>query len=166
MNSEKMIMGEPPVQKKSGRGKWLLYLGIFLAVAAILLIFLLSKKSDENTQTQIATNEVNPTPIEEVAQSANQQETVESTKVSTREEIKEKDIPVPATPPVITPESSKNTHQVQKGESLWKIADGIYGNPNKWPEIYNANKDQIKNPDLIFPHQNVIIPKNKDITAK
>ena len=51
---------------------------------------------------------------------------------------------------------------VQKGECLWKIAEyeKIYQDPFQWPLIYNANKDQIKDPDLIFPDQNFAIPRD------
>jgi len=40
------------------------------------------------------------------------------------------------------------THTVVKGECLWCIAGykSIYGDPTKWPLIYQANKDKVKNP--------------------
>jgi len=51
---------------------------------------------------------------------------------------------------------------VEKGECLWKIAEyeKIYSDPFQWPLIYDANKDQIKDPDLIFPDQNFAIPRD------
>jgi len=51
---------------------------------------------------------------------------------------------------------------VQKGECLWKIAEyeKIYQDPFQWPLIYEANKDQIRDPDLIFPDQNFAIPRD------
>ncbi|MFH1038490.1 MAG: LysM peptidoglycan-binding domain-containing protein [PVC group bacterium] len=54
------------------------------------------------------------------------------------------------------------THRVVKGECLWFIAgyDRIYGNPLQWPLIYKANTDKIKNPDLIYPGQVFIIPRD------
>jgi nucleoid-associated protein YgaU len=54
------------------------------------------------------------------------------------------------------------THRVIKGECLWYIAgyDHIYGNPLQWPIIYKANTDRIKNPDLIYPGQVFIIPRD------
>jgi len=54
------------------------------------------------------------------------------------------------------------THRVVKGECLWFIAgyDDIYANPLQWPLIYKANKDRIKNPDLIYPGQVFIIPRD------
>jgi len=51
-------------------------------------------------------------------------------------------------------------YTVVKGDCLWKIAKKkeIYGNGFAWPKIYQANRDQIKNPDLIFPKQIFKIP--------
>lgn len=52
--------------------------------------------------------------------------------------------------------------KVYKGEYLWKIASypEIYGNGAKWPMIYRANKDKIKDPDLIYPNQIFEIPRD------
>lgn len=51
-------------------------------------------------------------------------------------------------------------HVVKKGECLWWIAEykDIYNDPFQWPLIYDANKDQISNPDLIYPGQVFQIP--------
>ncbi|WP_194850451.1 LysM peptidoglycan-binding domain-containing protein [Nonlabens antarcticus] len=49
-------------------------------------------------------------------------------------------------------------HEVQKGESLSLIAKKYYGDPMKYKKIFEANTDQLKNPDLIHPGQNLIIP--------
>lgn len=43
-------------------------------------------------------------------------------------------------------------------DCLWKISQRTYGNPRLWPLIYVANKDKIRDPDLIFPGQVLIIP--------
>jgi nucleoid-associated protein YgaU len=50
------------------------------------------------------------------------------------------------------------THVVAKGDSLSKIARQYYGDANQWQRIYEANRDQISNPDLIHPGQNLKIP--------
>lgn len=34
----------------------------------------------------------------------------------------------------------------------------MYGNPNRWRDIYNANRNQISNPNLIHPGQVLVIP--------
>jgi len=51
-------------------------------------------------------------------------------------------------------------YTVVKGDHLWGIAKKKehYANPFAWPMIYQANRDQIKNPDLIFPKQMFKIP--------
>ncbi len=48
----------------------------------------------------------------------------------------------------------------ERRDCLWRIAeyDFIYDNARLWPQIYKANKEQIKNPDLIFPGQVFKIP--------
>ena len=56
---------------------------------------------------------------------------------------------------------SASRHTVKKGECLWWIAEyrDIYNDPFQWPLIYDANKDQIKDPDLIYPGQAFFIPR-------
>lgn len=49
-------------------------------------------------------------------------------------------------------------HIVQPGESLSKIAKKHYGDAMKWRLIYERNTDKIKNPDMIYPEQELIIP--------
>lgn len=48
---------------------------------------------------------------------------------------------------------------VNPGDSLSKIAKNFYGNAMKYPEIFEANKEVIKDPDLIYPGQKLRIPK-------
>ena len=45
-----------------------------------------------------------------------------------------------------------------EGRQLSKIAKAVYGERQQWRKIYEANKDQIKNPDLIHPGQTFRIP--------
>ncbi len=51
-------------------------------------------------------------------------------------------------------------YTVVRGDHLWGIAKKKehYANPFAWPKIYQANRDQIKNPDLIYPAQVFKIP--------
>ena len=51
------------------------------------------------------------------------------------------------------------TYVVAKGDSLSKIAQRAYGDGGKWRKIYEANKDIIKDPDLIYPGQSLRIPE-------
>ena len=56
------------------------------------------------------------------------------------------------------PGSSGRTYTVVAGDSLSKIAKRVYGNPQKWRVIYEANRSLIKNPDLIHPGQIFTLP--------
>ncbi len=51
-------------------------------------------------------------------------------------------------------------YTVMRGDYLWRIAKNpdIYGDPYAWIRIYTANRNQIKNPDLIYPNQIFDIP--------
>ncbi len=48
---------------------------------------------------------------------------------------------------------------IQKGDSLWKIAEKAYGNGAKYTAIFEANREVIKDADKIFPGQKIRIPK-------
>lgn len=49
-------------------------------------------------------------------------------------------------------------HTVQPGESLSIIAKRHLDNANRYMEIFNANKDTLKDPNLIHPGQKLVIP--------
>jgi uncharacterized protein YidB (DUF937 family) len=65
----------------------------------------------------------------------------------------------PSTPPVSAPPPQQETYTVAKGDSLSKIAKKVYGDANQWKKIFEANKDQIKDPDLIQPGWKLRIPR-------
>jgi nucleoid-associated protein YgaU len=49
-------------------------------------------------------------------------------------------------------------HVVQSGESLSKIAKVHYDDANRYMDIFNANKDQLKDPNMIKPGQKLVLP--------
>lgn len=53
-------------------------------------------------------------------------------------------------------------YEVVGGDSLWSISgqSEIYNDPYLWPLIYKANRDQIKDADLIYPGQNFTVNRN------
>jgi nucleoid-associated protein YgaU len=59
---------------------------------------------------------------------------------------------VPETAPMF------KTYTIVSGDSLSKIAKREYGNANDWRRIFEANRDLLKDPDKIFPGQNIKIP--------
>ena len=66
--------------------------------------------------------------------------------------------PQPTPPPSPPPAAAPRTYSVVAGDSLSKIAKKFYGDSNQWKRIFEANRDTIKNPDLIHPGQVLKIP--------
>lgn len=58
---------------------------------------------------------------------------------------------------------SATSYTVKSGDSLWKISEKFYGDGNQWRRIYEANGDEIKNPDLIHPGQVFTIPAASEV---
>lgn len=54
--------------------------------------------------------------------------------------------------------SSGKTYTVKAGDTLSKIAKDHLGNANAYMKIYEANRDQLSNPDLIKPGQVLKLP--------
>ncbi|HEY6984576.1 MAG TPA: LysM peptidoglycan-binding domain-containing protein [Rhodanobacteraceae bacterium] len=63
---------------------------------------------------------------------------------------------VASTAPMV--DAPAQTYTVVKGDTLSKIAKDFLGNANRWREIFDANRDQISNPDLIRPGQVLKLP--------
>jgi uncharacterized protein YidB (DUF937 family) len=63
-------------------------------------------------------------------------------------------------PPPAPPEQS---YTVVAGDSLSKIAKRYYGDAQQWRRIYDANREEVKDPDLIHPGQKLRIP---DVSQK
>jgi nucleoid-associated protein YgaU len=57
---------------------------------------------------------------------------------------------------------SNDTYSVVRGDNLWNISGKpvIYGNPYEWPLIFKANRDKIRDADLIEPGQVFAIDRN------
>lgn len=65
---------------------------------------------------------------------------------------------VPKKPtPKVNPKT-KGTHIVRKGDTLWAISKRYYGKGSQYPKIFNANRNIIKNANLIYPNQKLVIP--------
>jgi nucleoid-associated protein YgaU len=59
---------------------------------------------------------------------------------------------------VTTPEPEAQWHTVVSGDNLSKIAKQFYGDANKYPVIFEANKPMLTHPDKIYPGQMLRIP--------
>jgi nucleoid-associated protein YgaU len=51
------------------------------------------------------------------------------------------------------------TATVVRGDSLWRISSKTYGSGFRYTEIHQANREQIRDPDLIYPGQIFVLPK-------
>ncbi len=62
----------------------------------------------------------------------------------------------------VQPKTPLKVYVVREGETLWTIAArrAVYGESLLWPLIYKANRDQIKDPQQIFPNQVLNIPRD------
>jgi nucleoid-associated protein YgaU len=56
---------------------------------------------------------------------------------------------------------SVQTKRVATGHTLWELSRNYYGDPTRYPVIYEANKWEIHNPNLIYPGQVVVVPKSE-----
>ncbi|WP_421993239.1 LysM peptidoglycan-binding domain-containing protein, partial [Roseococcus sp.] len=57
------------------------------------------------------------------------------------------------------PVQTEIRHVVQPGDYLWRIARGSYGQGIRYTVIYSANREQIRNPNLIYPGQVFTLPR-------
>ena len=55
-------------------------------------------------------------------------------------------------------EPEASFHTVEKGDTLWAIAERSYGNGSKYMAIFEANKPMLSDPDKIYPGQKLRIP--------
>jgi hypothetical protein len=58
-----------------------------------------------------------------------------------------------------TVEDDTQYYVIKAGDNLSAIAQQFYGDPNKYPVIFEANREVIKDANLIFPGQKIRIPK-------
>lgn len=83
--------------------------------------------------------------------------------------ITEQTVTVDETPPAAAEEAEKvamaentisgTSYTVMKGDHLWGIAVRAYGDGYQWTKIWNTNLDVIKNPNLIYPDQQLQLPR-------
>jgi nucleoid-associated protein YgaU len=66
---------------------------------------------------------------------------------------------VDAAPAQETAAPEKQFYQVKSGDTLSKIAKEMYGDANKYPKIFEANKPMLSDPDKIYPGQTLVIPE-------
>lgn len=68
-------------------------------------------------------------------------------------------LPVVIGSALISPYGGFSVHTVQPGDTLWAIASAEYGDGALWPRIFEANRDLLTDPDLIFAGQELRVPQ-------
>ncbi len=68
------------------------------------------------------------------------------------------DVASPSASDPSDPAPNPKSITVGKGESLWEIATRVYGKAEMYEAIYEANRDQIRDPDRIFPGMTLSLP--------
>lgn len=61
-------------------------------------------------------------------------------------------------PQPLVAQQAQEDYEVERGDTLWDIADRLLQDPFRWQQIWKANQSRIDDPDLIFPGQRFAIP--------
>jgi len=108
---------------------------------------LVGMQKDRNAQFMIAEVEEIMMPAAGVSEVSNAKLVEEGKYVVEEEKTVASDVKV-----------STKEYIVQKGDSIWSIAEKEYGGGHRWNYLYEFNKDKIKNPNKLRPGQKILIP--------
>ena len=64
--------------------------------------------------------------------------------------------------PAVAHGVSSKVKVVSRGDSLWRISHFLYGDGERYALLYRANRDRIRNPNLIYPGQTLVLPSKRN----
>ncbi|MEX0660993.1 MAG: HU family DNA-binding protein [Balneolaceae bacterium] len=133
----------------SGDFKWSYAAASFIVMIAILAIIFFMMRPDTTTQTASDTSSEN---------------TISQTDLTAQIGTLEPAESITETASASSGEESVEfmDYQVAPGESLWSIAEDVYGDPYLWPLIFSANNNDISNPNVLTSGINIEVPELSD----
>ena len=66
-----------------------------------------------------------------------------------------------STGPLTIKPDAPDRYTVVRGDTLWGISQRYTDSPWRWPELWNMNRDQIRNPHLIYPGYVIILDRER-----
>jgi hypothetical protein len=91
------------------------------------------------------------------AQSATSRYPITTQQQSTADQVAQAGVPLAELAP-----NAPDRYTVKRGDTLWDLSSMYLTSPWRWPELWGMNKDQVKNPHLIYPGQELFLIKTGD----
>lgn len=171
-DSDSAVFAAVPDSPSRTRRRWwpVVLIAVLLLGAAAALIFLLPRDRGESfAETPVPSNEPSApqavTPADEEPEPAPPSPTaseppLEETPASEEPPSPQTEAPQPvARDESAASERTETEYRVQRGDTLWELSERFYGTPWAYPDI--AEENDIANPDLIFPEDDITIPDGR-----
>ena len=89
-----------------------------------------------------------------LAQSATSRYPITPEQRSTADQVAQAGVPLSELAP-----NAPDRYTVKRGDTLWDLSSMYLTSPWRWPELWGMNKEQIRNPHLIYPGQELVLVK-------